>query len=572
MTAAVAEVIDRASAPDAPALPALRRRPRRLGSGADRAARRVSSRRVRPGDRGVPPPGRRRVRRCPALRRLRDRAPLRLPRGRADLRAARAEPGRDAGVLPVRARLRDGDRDHRRRRPRRASRCASSSSTSSTARPAGASAASSTAPASCATSARLSAEAQRIACARRDPRDRPGDDRLDLPGLRRRRPDRRPQLQRVPAALPASRAGSSTTRARSGTHPARRRRGARGRRDPGRRARRDRDHEPARDRRRVGSRDRRAGPQRARLAGPAHGRPLRRAPRGRATRTWSASAPAWCSTRTSRGPRSSGSCRTSEAVRERRGLRHDRLLARLQAHRPARDRPARTPRARSCSTSASGGGMPSCASSSASTPPGCPRRCPRRTSTARPRSSAARCRSRGSPATSRRRCSGRHATRRARARTPTGPAASSSSTPGPRRPPAKEGLLTTIAWGIGDEVDYALEAAIFVTGRRGAVASRRARRDRRRGRDRGPCRVARLERRRLLRAGADRPRLAALGSVRARDDRRAHARAAARRTWPAPPWRRSPTRRSTRCAPRRPPPGRRCHELRPTAAPSRTPG
>jgi glycerol kinase len=31
-------------------------------------------------------------------------------------------------------------------------------------------------------------------------------------------------------------------------------------------------------------------------------------------------------------------------------------------------------------------------------------------------------------------------------------------------PPAKDGLLTTIAWGVGDEVDYALEAAIFVTG------------------------------------------------------------------------------------------------------------
>src|SRR5207248_8916243 len=32
-------------------------------------------------------------------------------------------------------------------------------------------------------------------------------------------------------------------------------------------------------------------------------------------------------------------------------------------------------------------------------------------------------------------------------------------------PPAPaEGLLTTVAWGVGDRVDYALEAAIFVTG------------------------------------------------------------------------------------------------------------
>jgi glycerol kinase len=35
---------------------------------------------------------------------------------------------------------------------------------------------------------------------------------------------------------------------------------------------------------------------------------------------------------------------------------------------------------------------------------------------------------------------------------------------GRSRPPAQEGLLTTIAWGLGDEVDYALEASIFVTG------------------------------------------------------------------------------------------------------------
>jgi glycerol kinase len=31
-------------------------------------------------------------------------------------------------------------------------------------------------------------------------------------------------------------------------------------------------------------------------------------------------------------------------------------------------------------------------------------------------------------------------------------------------PAAQEGLLTTVAWGIGDQTDYALEAAVFVTG------------------------------------------------------------------------------------------------------------
>src|SRR5262245_13817143 len=35
---------------------------------------------------------------------------------------------------------------------------------------------------------------------------------------------------------------------------------------------------------------------------------------------------------------------------------------------------------------------------------------------------------------------------------------------GGEAPEPGEGLLTTIAWGIGDEVDYALEAAVFVTG------------------------------------------------------------------------------------------------------------
>src|SRR5919112_165923 len=35
---------------------------------------------------------------------------------------------------------------------------------------------------------------------------------------------------------------------------------------------------------------------------------------------------------------------------------------------------------------------------------------------------------------------------------------------GQSAPDAEEGLLTTVAWGVGERVDYALEAAIFVTG------------------------------------------------------------------------------------------------------------
>jgi glycerol kinase len=35
---------------------------------------------------------------------------------------------------------------------------------------------------------------------------------------------------------------------------------------------------------------------------------------------------------------------------------------------------------------------------------------------------------------------------------------------GPEPPPVPDGLLATVAWGLGDEVTYALEASIFVTG------------------------------------------------------------------------------------------------------------
>ena len=47
---------------------------------------------------------------------------------------------------------------------------------------------------------------------------------------------------------------------------------------------------------------------------------------------------------------------------------------------------------------------------------------------------------------------------------------------GDRRPEPVEGLLTTVGWELADgTVAYALEGAIFVDRRRGAVAARRAR-------------------------------------------------------------------------------------------------
>ena len=68
--------------------------------------------------------------------------------------------------------------------------------------------------------------------------------------------------------------------------------------------------------------------------------------------------------------------------------------------------------------------------------------------------------------------------------------------------------------------------------RGGPVASRRARDRHRGGRDRGHGGLAGVQRRRLLRTRADRPRLSPLGPVRARDHRRPHARHLARAPGP----------------------------------------
>ena len=206
------------------------------------------------------------------------------------------------------------------------------------------------------------------------------------------------------------------------------------------------------------------------------------------------------------------------------GLRHDRLLAALQADRPPRDRlherladdAVRHPPPR----------LGRGALRDARRRPGATARsrCPRPTSTARPRSSAARCRWPESPATSRRRCSARPVIAPAAPRTPTAPAASSCSTPAPRHRSPSEGLLTTVACATGEAAAYALEASIFVTGaavqwlRDGLGIVEEA------GETRGPGRLARRQRRRLLRPGADRARLAPLGPLRARHDRRPHPR------------------------------------------------
>ena len=114
--------------------------------------------------------------------------------------------------------------------------------------------------------------------------------------------------------------------------------------------------------------------------------------------------------------------------------------------------------------------------------------------------------------------------RPARPRTPTAPGASFCSTPAPRRPSRERGCSPPSPGGSGSQVDYALEAAVFVTGAAvqwlrdglGIIADA--------AETEAARRLARVERRRLLRPRPDRAGLATLGSVRARDDRRTHPR------------------------------------------------
>ena len=128
-------------------------------------------------------------------------------------------------------------------------------------------------------------------------------------------------------------------------------------------------------------------------------------------------------------------------------------------------------------------------------------------------------------ATSRRRCSARRASTRGSGKNTYGTGSFVLLNAGTPRPSPAEGLLTTVAWRIGDgRLTYALEAAIFVTGAAvqwlrdglGIIAAA--------AETEALARSLRGQRRRLLRAGADRARLAALGPVRARHDRRADPR------------------------------------------------
>ena len=291
----------------------------------------------------------------------------------------------------------------------------------------------------------------------------------------------------------------------------------------GARAGRDRDHQPARDRRRLGPGDRRAGPPGARLAGPPHRRALRRAARGRARGAGPRAHRPRHRPLLLRRPRSSGCCATSRAPSGPSSARSTpgSLFKLTGRHVTDYSNASRTMLfdIRRLAWDEELCGLLGVD----------PARLPEPLPSAAGLRHDHRVRRRGPGRRDRRRPAGgalRPGLPRARGwrRTPTAPAASSSSTPAPRRREPAEGLLTTVAWGLGEEAAYALEASIFVTGaavqwlRDGLGIIDEA------ARDRGAGRLARRQRRRLLRPGADRARLAALGPLRARDDRRPHPR------------------------------------------------
>ena len=232
-----------------------------------------------------------------------------------------------------------------------------------------------------------------------------------------------------------------------------------------------------------------------------------------------------------------------------RQVRHDRCLACVQADRAARSPTSRTRRARCCSTSTSCAGTRSCAISWAFRDRRSRSRCPRRQVYGRTRPDAffgAEVPVAGIAGDQQAALFGQACHR-----------------PGPRqehlrhrqlRPaqhrrrgpsPPSAGLVTTVAWGLGGADRLRARGEHLRDRSRDPVAARRARPDLLGRRDRGDGGVARLERRRLLRSRADRPRVASLGSVRARNDRRPDARTRARSTWRAPRSRRSRTRAST---------------------------
>ena len=215
-------------------------------------------------------------------------------------------------------------------------------------------------------------------------------------------------------------------------------------------------------------------------------------------------------------------------VPARRRLRHDRLLARLQAHRRARDRllerlaHAAVRHRRACA------GTPSCASCWACRPASLPEPRPSAEVYGETTEFGGSVPVAGIAGDQQAALYGQACHERGLGKNTYGTGSFVLQNAGDRaaravRGPAHDGRL-----GRGRARRLRARGRDLRHRRRGAVAARRARDHRRRRRDRGARPLARLQRRRLPRARLHGARLAALGPLRARDDRGAHARHRAR--------------------------------------------
>ena len=140
---------------------------------------------------------------------------------------------------------------------------------------------------------------------------------------------------------------------------------------------------------------------------------------------------------------------------------------------------------------------------------------------------------------------------------------------GDSHPPPVDGLLTTVAWQLGDADDLRDGGVDLRHRRRGAVAARRARHHRRVVGSRTARRERARPRRRRVRARVHRARLAVLRPVRARRGLRAHARARRVRTSCVPSSRRWRGRPPTWSTPSPRQPASRSPSCASTAAPAR---
>ena len=246
-----------------------------------------------------------------------------------------------------------------------------------------------------------------------------------------------------------------------------------------------------------------------------------------ASNPWCVSAPGWCSTRTSRPPSSSG-CSAKVASSPTTTSRSAPSTRGCSGTSPVSTPPnRRTPAARCSTTSTRTSGPTSCSTSSASPVRACPRCCRAAAASASPtptRAAGLTVPVSGIAGDQQAALFGQACFTPGMTKNTYGTGSFVLVNLGDSHPPPVDGLLTTVAWQLGDTVTYAMEGSIFVTGaavqwlRDGlgiiddVVGSRTARGQRRRHRRRG------------VRPRVHRARFAVVRSVRARCDLRVDAR------------------------------------------------